>query len=157
MKALGFILLLTTFWMLLSGYTLPLLLFLGACSVLLTFYLSKRMNVIDHESYPMQHLSRLPSLFIYLFHQIILANIDVVKRIVFNKGQDISPTLVELPLEQKSDLGKVIYANSITLTPGTVSVSLSDDKVLVHALSKEGAEDLQTGSMSKTICEKVED
>ena len=114
------------------------------------------MNVIDHESYPLQHLSRLPSLFIYIFHQIILDNIDVVKRIVTNNGKNISPTLVELPLEQKTDLGKAIYANSITLTPGTVSVSLSNDKVLVHALSKEGAADLETGQMSKTICDKVE-
>ena len=63
----------------------------------------------------------------------------------------ISPQLIDIPAPQKSDLGRAIYANSITLTPGTVSVVLSKNTLTIHALTKEAAEDLAEGSMAKKI------
>jgi len=156
MKPFGFAVLLFIFWMLLSGHTSPLLIGLGIASVALTIFLSIRMNVIDHESYPIQISSKLPNFFVYISREIVKANIDVVKRIVTNEGKNISPQVVELPVSQESDLGRVMYANSITLTPGTVSIELSDDKVLVHALSKEGADDLASGEMAKSIPERIQ-
>ena len=59
--------------------------------------------------------------------------------------------MITLPLAQKSDLAKVIYANAITLTPGTVSVQLDDDTITVHALSKEAADALKTGDMASRV------
>lgn len=143
--------LLFIFWFLLSGHTAPLLLGLGLASVLLTVFLTKRMYVIDHESYPLHLSSRFPAFFLYLFREIVSANIDVIKRIVTWKRKSISPQLIELPLPQETDLGRVIYANSITLTPGTVSVCLKNDKIIVHALSREGAEELSRGKMARSI------
>ena len=52
---------------------------------------------------------------------------------------------------QKTDLAKVIYANSITLTPGTITLDVRDDKFLVHALSDEAAADLDTGEMDRRV------
>ena len=150
MKAFGFAVLLFIFWILLSGYFTPLLLGLGLASVALTIFLSMRMNVIDHESYPVQLSFKLPKFFVYIMFEIVKANIDVIKRILKGKNA-ISPTMVEIPVPQKTDLGRVIYANAITLTPGTVSVALDKDRVLVHALSKEGADDLLSGDMAKQI------
>ena len=149
--------LLFVFWFLLSGHTESLLLGLGLASVILTVFLMKRMNVIDHESYPLHLSSRLPAFLVYILREITSANIDVIKRITTWTGYPISPQLVELPLPQKTDLGRAIYANSITLTPGTVSVKLEDDKVIVHALTKEAADELSAGDMARAIPDEVVD
>ena len=138
------------FWFMLSGHTETLLIVLGILSTLLTIFLSARMNIIDHESYPFHLSGRLLRYYPYLAKEIIKANIDVIKRIL-TPGRSISPQIITLPASQKTDLSKVIYANSITLTPGTVTLELSGDEIKVHALSKEGATDLQTGQMAKAI------
>ena len=155
MKAFSYSVLLCVFWLLLSGHFEPLLLGLGLVSVALTLFLAHRMNVIDHESYPLHLTTRLPAFFIYLLKEIVLSNIDVVKRILSPRRDAISPQLFEVPLPQQSDLGRAIYANSITLTPGTVSIALTDDTIIVHALSKEAAEALATGQMAGNIPDKV--
>ena len=56
-----------------------------------------------------------------------------------------------MPTSQKSQLGQVVYANSITLTPGTVSMTLENNQVRVHALTEDIAEDLQTGTMDRRV------
>ena len=151
MKVFSYGVLLFIFWLLLSGHFEPLLLGLGVVSVALTVFLVKRMNVIDHESYPLHLSSRFPAFFVYILREIVSANIDVTKIIMNLGGKAISPQLVEIPVPQKTDLGRVIYANAITLTPGTVSIELADNKVLVHALTKEAADDLSAGGMAKAI------
>ena len=138
------------FWYMLSGHTETLLIVLGILSTLLTIFLSARMNIIDHESYPFHLSGRLLRYYPYLAKEIIKANIDVIKRIL-TPGRSISPQIITLPVSQKTELSKVIYANSITLTPGTVTLELSGDEIKVHALSKESAEDLQTGEMAKRV------
>ncbi|MCW8901734.1 MAG: Na+/H+ antiporter subunit E [Gammaproteobacteria bacterium] len=138
------------FWFVLSGHTELLMILLGIASTLLTAFLSRRMNVIDHESYPFHLGLRLLRYYVFLGKEILIANIDVVKRII-KPGSTISPQVFELPATQKTDLSKVIYANSITLTPGTVTLALEGEKVIVHALSKEGAMDLQTGRMAGKV------
>lgn len=157
MKAFSYGVLLFVFWLLLSGQFEPLLLGLGLTSVALTIFLLKRMNVIDHESYPLHLSSRFPAFFMYIFRAIVNANIDVFKCIIKSSGKSISPRLIEIPVPQKTDLGRVIYANAITLTPGTVSVALTKDKIIVHALTKEAADDLSAGTMAKAIPDQVVD
>ena len=145
------------FWLLLSGHFEPLLLGLGVASVALTIFLMKRMNVIDHESYPLHISSRLPAFLVFIVREIVSANIDVIKLIMTPSNKSISPQLVEILLPQKTDLGRAIYANAITLTPGTVSVELTEEKVTVHALTKEAADDLSAGNMAKAIPDQVFD
>ena len=149
MKMFGVTLLLCIFWILLSGHFESLMLGLGLASIALTIFLATRMNLIDDESYPFHLFSQFPAFFIYILNEIVKANIDVVKRIM--TPNSISPQLIDIPVPQKSDVGRVIYANSITLTPGTVSVALSKDTLTIHALTKEAAEDLTEGSMAKNI------
>ena len=138
-------------WFLLSGHLEPLMLGLGLVSVLLTVILIRRMTLIDHESYPLHLTSKLPAFLVYILGEIVKANIDVIKRILTFRRTSISPQLFEVPASLKTDLGRVIYANSITLTPGTVSVELTKEKVLVHALTKEAADDLSSGEMVELI------
>lgn len=143
------------FWLLLSGHMELLMLGFGLASVVLTVILVKRMTLIDHESYPLHLSSKIPAYLAYILRAIIQANIDVAKRILTRKRPSISPKMVEVPLPLKTDLGRAIYANSITLTPGTVSVELAKDRIVVHALSSEAADDLAGGEMARSIPDTV--
>ncbi len=155
MRSFIFVLLLFFFWIFLSGHLEPLLLGLGVASIALTVFLSHRMNVVDHESYPLHLSSKIPGFFIYLLKEIVKANIDVVKRILGSSKTPISPQMIEIPQSQETDLGAVIYANSITVTPGTVTIKLSKDNLTVHALSKETADELASGAMSQEISKRM--
>ncbi len=142
-------------WLLLSGHYTPLLLFLGLLSVILVIIISLRMNLIayDQPEVLLQMASSIPYGF-WLIVEILKSNIDVCKRIL-NPKLPISPRLVTVKSSQHGDLAKVFYANSITLTPGTISIDIEGNDIEVHALSKIGVEELATGEMNKRIS-KVE-
>lgn len=143
-------LVLAAFWLANSGHYTALLLSFGVASIALAIYVAHRMDVIDHEAQPIHITARLPAYLIWLSKEIVLSNIVVVKHIWLGRGS-ISPEFATISVSQKSDMGKVIYANSITLTPGTVTVEIEDDKFLVHALLKESIEDLEDGKMDRLV------
>lgn len=148
---LSITLVLVGFWLINSGHYSPLLLALGIVSVAFVVYLTHRMDVIDHESQPLHLFGRkLPAYYLWLVGKIIASNITVVK-LVWQIRPAISPCSRWLPLSQRSDMGKVIYANSITLTPGTVAMDLHDDKVFVHALTRDGMAELASGQMDQRV------
>jgi len=88
---------------------------------------------------------------LWLIKEVIVANIAVA-RCVWKGADSISPSVIKVKANQKTDLGIVIYANSITLTPGTVSIDLEDNEITVHALTRETAKDLLTGEMDRRVC-----
>jgi len=145
-------LLLAIFWLLNSGHYTLLILSLGALSIAFVLYIAHRMDVIDHESPPIHLTLKIPSFFAWLTKEIIISNITVVKHIWLG-NKTISPTMKTITAHQKTDMGKVIYANSITLTPGTVSVALEGDQIMVHALIKESIEELEAGEMDRRVTE----
>lgn len=108
------------------------------------------MDVVDRETYPV-HLSKfLPRYWLWLIKEIVLANIDVTKRIL-SPRLPVNPQLFRVKASQHNDLGKVIYANSITLTPGTVTVDIDGDEFVVHALSDATKDDLESGEMDRRV------
>ena len=137
-------------WLLLSGMFEPLLIAFGIGSCLLVLWIAWRMDVVDREGHPIHLGWRIIFYWIWLGWEIAKANIDVARRIIDPK-LPIGPVLVELKTSQKSDLGQVIYANSITLTPGTVSVRVRQDSILVHAVAKSLADDLAGGEMDRRV------
>lgn len=145
-------LLLAFIWLANSGHYTGLLLGFGLLSVALVVWVCHRMDVVDHESQPIHLTAGLPGYYAWLAWQILLSNIDVAKRVWRGAGA-IAPTVRILPVRQQTDMGRVIYANSINLTPGTVSIELSDDSVLVHALVPENIAQLEGDEMSRRICE----
>ena len=145
--------LLFLFWFMLSGHTEVLLIALGLLSTLLVVFLSSRMKIIDHESYPLHLSLKLLPYFAYLGKEILLANLDVIKRII-KPGRSINPAIEQLPVSKETDLGKVIYANSITLTPGTVTVEMTDEQLKIHALNKDALTDLEKGVMADKVPDK---
>jgi len=140
------------FWMMLSGDFGLLNLALGFVSVLLTVSICNRMDVVDQESQPVEMSTRLPVYWAWLALKVVKSNLDVTRRI-WTPGKSISPTVVRLKLSQQTALGKVIYANSITLTPGTVTLAIEDDEILVHALTRADAAALETGEMDRQVRE----
>ncbi|MFW2374076.1 MAG: Na+/H+ antiporter subunit E [Gammaproteobacteria bacterium] len=141
---------LAIFWLLNSDHNTALTLSLGAISIALVLYIAHRMDVVDHESQPLHITLKLPGYYAWLTKEIILANLLVVKHIWLG-NKTISPTLKTIKASQKTDIGKVIYANSITLTPGTVTVNLEGDQFMVHALVRESIEELEAGEMDRRV------
>lgn len=141
-----FLILLAT-WLLWSGYYTTMLITLGVISCIGVVAFVKRMGFVDHEEVlPVKAVLYLP----WLLWEIFKANLDVARRIL-HPALPISPRLIKVTATQKRDLGRVIYANSITLTPGTVSVEMIGDIITVHALTREAAEGVQTGEMDRKV------
>lgn len=141
---------LAVLWMLLSGYFKPLLLGLGVASCVGVTWLSARLRVVDREGFAMEWLLPLLRYLPWLLWQIVLSNIDVARRIL-TRQPAISPTMVTVTPQQRTDLGRVMFANSITLTPGTLSILVDENRILVHALSRSGGEDLLEGAMNRRV------
>ena len=135
-------------WLLLSGHYDPLLLTLGVLSCITCLYITWKAKFIDEEGLPLHLLIRLPIYTVWLFKEIIKANIDTAKIIILNNPD---PQNFRVKSSQKTEAGKVTYANSITLTPGTVTTELDGDVLEVHALSSDMADDVKSGAMDKKV------
>ncbi len=134
----GLVLALAVLWFALSGQTSPFFIGLGVVSVLLTLWLAGRLRIIDRNASPYY---RLPQMLVYLgwlIVEVVKANIAVIAR-VLGPRHAIDPAVVRLRTRARTDLGKALFANSITLTPGTVTIDVQGDKVMVHALVREKA------------------
>lgn len=142
-------LVLSAFWLALSGHYTAFLLGAGAGCVLLTLMYMHRIKVIDDE-YPRHFLMRIFTYLPWLLIEILKSAWDVSK-IILNPRLPISPTLVCVKTTQKTPIGQVTYANSITLTPGTISLELAPDEILVHALTKAGAAGVLSGDMDRRV------
>lgn len=139
------------FWLLLSGYFVPFLMAIGLVCVIGVALFARRMDVVDGEGHPI-HLGprALFSYWPWLAWEIVKSAWDVSK-IIVNPRLPISPTLVDVKATQKTDVGCAVFANSITLTPGTISVEVRRDRILVHALTRAAAEGLAAGDMDRRV------
>lgn len=148
---LSFLALLVLVWLLLSGHFDPLLLSFGAISVSLAAWIAHRMYVVDHEAHPIHVRTRaILAFWGWLLVEIVKSNIDVARR-VLHPRLPITPTVVRVPCRGFSELAQVIYANSITLTPGTVSMNLGQGEIEVHALTRDAAQALLAGEMARRL------
>ena len=144
-------LVLFSFWLVLSGHYTALTVTAGAFSVVTVLALAKRMGAIDSEGHPITLVPR-GILFYYpwLVKEIVVSAWSVSK-LILNPKLPISPTLVQVHGDQKTAVGTATYANSITLTPGTVTARVQGHEMLVHAITREVAEDLLKGKMNARV------
>jgi len=124
-------------WILMAGIDPQELVLGGLVAVILSYILANYLNV----QFSVMIVPKL-ILFIFLYIPVLIielikANIDVAKR-VLNPKLPINPGIVKVPTSIKSDTGKLILANSITLTPGTISIDADDDSVYVHWIDVKG-------------------
>jgi multicomponent Na+:H+ antiporter subunit E len=135
-------------WLLWSGHTEPLILSFGAASVALVTWIAWRMDRTDGQATGWG-LGLRPLVYIpWLLLEILKSNLHVAA-VILTPKMPIQPRLLRVHVTQKTDLGQVVYANSITLTPGTITLDVRNDEFLVHALTDEVAEGLLTGDMDR--------
>lgn len=137
-------------WLLLSGYFEPFLLGGAVFSVVLVVYLANRMDVVDQEGLPVHLGLGLVTYLPWLVLEIIKANIAVAK-VVLKPSLPISPTVVRFHGLQKTDVGRFIFANSITITPGTITIAVEGEELEVHALVAEMVDGMEEGPMNRRI------
>ena len=138
------------FWLVLSGYFTAFLVAAGAGSALAVAWLAWRMEVADREGHPVHFSAAMLTYWPWLIKEIALSAWQVT-RIILNPRLPISPVLVRFKPSQTSTVGLVTHANSITLTPGTITVEASHDEFLVHALTRAGGESLEGSEMDRRV------
>ena len=139
------------FWLLLSGHYTPFLVAAGFGCALAVVAIARRMNVVDHEGHPIHlGLRALTAYWPWLVREILKSGWDVT-RIILHPRLPISPTLVRFRPGQKTDVGLATHANSITLTPGTISVDVGRGEFLVHALTRAAAQGVESGDMDRRV------
>lgn len=137
-----------------SGIYNALLVSLGVACCALCTWLSLRIGAQDKEGFPTHLMGRLPGYLIWLFREILVSNITTAKIIL--KGS-ADPEIFRVPAHQRTAAGVANYANSITLTPGTVTVDINEandgrSQFLVHALHPEFGDDVRSGEMDRRNC-----
>ena len=142
-------------WLLLSGHYTPLMLALGLLSTLLVVVLVTRADLIDQENQPILIKPSVLFYWLWLGREIYRSNIDVAWRIL-HPALPISPNIITVHAGQKTELGRVTYANSITLIPGTVTMDVDEDTFIVHALTQAAATSLKNGDINRRVCD-IED
>ena len=143
------------FWIFLSGKFSFILLLSGIISSLLVSYISHDLLIGNGDMKlgfirTIRFIRFLP----WLLWQIVLANIDLAIRTLHPK-MPINPMLINFKNNLKTDLGMVILANSITLTPGTVTIDVNENEFLVHVISEKAAQSLISGEMQARV-KKIE-
>jgi multicomponent Na+:H+ antiporter subunit E len=138
------------YWVLLSGHITILLLTLGLASVILVIWLVYRMDRNDNAPFRMLFKIEFFSYLGWLTWQVIITNIDVARRI-WDPSLPINPASRKIKVNIKDPLIKTVYANSITLTPGTVTTEVGEDYFIVHALNAESLDELEDGEMETRL------
>ena len=149
------VLIMFVFWIFLSGEFSFILLLSGIISSLLVSYISHDLLIGNGDMKlgfirTIRFIRFLP----WLLWQIVLANIDLALRTLHPK-MPINPILINIKNNLKTDLGMVILANSITLTPGTVTIDVNENEFLVHVISEKAAQSLISGEMQARV-KKIE-
>jgi multicomponent Na+:H+ antiporter subunit E len=142
------------FWLLLSGFFTAFLMSAGVGSALAVVWFARRMDLVDSEGHPIHLGPKVALYWAWLLREIVKSAWDVSK-IILNPKLPISPTLVRFKPSQQTDVGLVIHANSITLTPGTITIEASAEEFLVHGITRRGAKGTVQSEMDRriTACE----
>ena len=148
---LGFLaFVLVIIWLGLSGFFKPLLLTLGAVSVVITLIFAVRVKYFEHVVGLNNMGWRLPLYWLWLLKEIIKSALQVA-RIVLSPTIPKDHRLVKITSQSGEELPRVILGNSITLSPGTITIDIDDREVLVHCISEEGAKDMESGELLRRI------
>ena len=153
---LMFMALLVAAWVMWSGMFKPLLLGLGAFSCLLAGYIAVRMGYFDTRVFALRFNFRLFGFWAWLLKEIVKSSLEVA-RVVLSRELQLSTRVIEIDASRLSPVDQAVLGNSITLTPGTLTLDASDGRLLVHALTSDGAEALEEGEMLRRVAAIHED
>lgn len=137
-------------WLLWSGLYKPLLLALGAFSCALVVYAALRMHLFDYSVFTLRFSWRLIGYWAWLGKEIVKSSLHV-SRVVLSPRLPISPTVADLEASSRHPVDVAMLGNSITLTPGTLTIRIRDGGLMVHALTRDGAQDVIDGEMNRRV------
>jgi len=152
MRLIALTLSLFGFWLLLSGHYTAWLVGSGAVIAALVALIGRRFGYGDEEGFPIDRVLAGLGYWPWLVKEIALSSVAVA-RIILDPRLPISPRLVRAPCGPRTPVGIATYANSITLTPGTITVEVDRRRgeFVVHALTDAGASDLMAGEMNNRV------
>ena len=137
-------------WVLLSWHFEPLIVLCGAVSVAATVAIMRRLDLMDREGAPFELTLRVLVFIPWLVREIVMANLQMA-RVVLSPRLRIQPHLIRVPASQRTAVGLAIHANTITITPGTISLDVRDGVILVHALTEAAASEDGSGDIDRKI------
>lgn len=137
-------------WLLLSGHYDPLFIVFGIATCSVAVFVARRMGALDAESAPFHLAGRAVAYVPWLIWEVLRSNIQVA-RTILSPRMPIDPAMVHFRSSQKTDLGRFVYANSITLTPGTVTTGVVGDDLEVHALSQAHVDGSEENDMNRRV------
>ncbi len=150
MRNICLAILLFLFWLALSGHYTEFLIGIGIAATLLCLAVANRMGTVDAEGVPVQLALGAITYIPWLIWEII-KSAWAVTQIIIDPRLPISPTMTRIRASQATSTGQSVYANSITLTPGTITTNVDGDMLTVHAIVSDGADDLEGGSMDARV------
>ena len=148
MKSFWLFVILLGLWLLMSGHYSVLITSLGVISCAFCVYLARRAKLIDNEGLPLFFFPRLIKYILWLFKEIFNSNVSTGKAIITG---NISPEIFIVKSSQNTDVARVTYANSITLTPGTVTTKINKNEFEVHALNSNFGDDVRSNLMDRKV------
>lgn len=137
-------------WLAWSGHYTPLLLALGIVSCALVVWLAARTGFFDGGVYSLYLGPGLPRYWRWLIAEIVRANARVARTVIAPRPA-VSPRVTTVDASALSPVAQTIVVNSITLTPGTVSLNVEDGVIEVHCLTWRIAEDLDHGDVVERV------
>lgn len=137
-------------WLILSGHYTVLLTTFGVLSVALVVWIASRMKLIDSEGVFIHLFPGLVGYWTWMIKEIFLSNVQVA-RIVLSPSLPINPSLIHYRASQGTDLGKVLFANSVTLTPGTITTEVKGHDLRIHALAWQFVDGVEEGVMDDRV------
>ena len=141
-------------WVVLSGLFDPFHLALGLFSAVFVSLISSDLLFAEASkrfSSRIREGMRVPGYMVWLFYQVVIANIHILRLALSPKGFAlIDPKVIRHKIAFRTDFARYALANSITLTPGTVTVKIDDDYLLIHAISRRTATSVG-GEMEKRV------
>lgn len=142
--------LLVAAWLLWSGLFKPLLLVFGALSCTLVLIVAYRAHLFDRGVFDLRLMGRLIRFWGWLGREVVRSSLEVTRAVLSPRLQ-ISPAVAEFDSLCEHPVDRVILGNSITLTPGTLTLRIIGQRFTVHALTEQGAQDILRGEMDRRI------
>ena len=137
-------------WLLWSWLFKPLVLVLGALSCVLVVYIVYRMDYFRSEHFALRFGPRFVAYWVWLIREIFASSIAVA-RIILSPDLPISPRTIDIKSKTDNPISQTIYANSITLTPGTLALDVHEGVIKVHTLTQDAADELMSGAMERRV------
>lgn len=137
-------------WLLWSGLFKPLLIGLGVFSCVLTVFVLQRMHFFRDDGFAFHYGPRLLGFWAWVAKEIVVSSIEVA-RIALAPTVRVSPRAVTLDVSELGPVDQVLLGNSITLTPGTLTLDVHGNRITVHTLTAAGAAALEAGEMQRRV------